>query len=213
MTARARLDILVVDDDPQIRNTLRGVLEDEGHAVTEAGDGSQALSAVEKARFDVVLLDVKMPRIDGLEALSMIREQSPETGVIMVSGEGTIATAVQAVKRGAFDFIEKPVVAERLLAVLAQAAQLSELRRSSPTLDDRDLGILGQSPPIGDLLADIRRVAPSQGRILITGENGSGKELVASAIHKLSLRATGPFIKLNCAAIPRDLVESELFGY
>jgi two-component system nitrogen regulation response regulator NtrX len=213
MSARQRLDVLLVDDDARIRSALRGVLEDEGHKVAEAPGGAEALEALESGSFDAVLLDVNMPGMSGLDALVTIREMAPSTGVIMVSGEGTVATAVQALKRGAFDFIEKPVDPEHLLRVLAQAAQLTELRRSSPSAADGDLGILGQSPAIASLIADIRRVAPSQAKVLITGENGSGKDLVAEAIHRLSKRAGKPFVKLNCAAIPKDLVESELFGH
>jgi len=213
MRARSRLEVLVVDDDSRIRRALRGILEDEGHAVDEAADAAQALATLEGRAFDAVLLDVNMPGMSGLDALVSIREGAPQTGVIMVSGEGTIATAVQALKRGAFDFIEKPVDPEHLLRVLAQAAQLTEIRRSSPAAPADDLGILGSSPAVATLLADIRRVAPSQAKVLITGENGAGKDLVAEAIHRLSKRAGQPFVKLNCAAIPRDLVESELFGH
>jgi two-component system nitrogen regulation response regulator NtrX len=207
------LTVLLVDDDARIRGSLRGVLEDEGHAVAEADGGARALEVLEGRSFDAVLLDVNMPGMSGLDALVTIREMAPSTGVIMVSGEGTIATAVQALKRGAFDFIEKPVDPEHLLRVLAQAAQLTQLRRSSAPADDDDLGMIGQSPAIAALIADIRRVAPSQAKVLITGENGSGKDLVAEAIHRLSRRADKPFVKLNCAAIPKDLVESELFGH
>jgi two-component system, NtrC family, nitrogen regulation response regulator NtrX len=217
MSPRTRLEVLLVDDDPRIRSSLRGVLEDEGHAVGEAPDGAQALAALENRQFDAVLLDVNMPGMSGLDALISIREMAPSTGVIMVSGEGTIATAVQALKRGAFDFIEKPVDPEHLLRVLAQAAQLTELRRAGPAspgkADGDNFGILGQSPAIAALLSDIRRVAPSQAKVLVTGENGVGKDLVAEAIHRLSKRADQAFVKLNCAAIPRDLVESELFGH
>jgi two-component system nitrogen regulation response regulator NtrX len=207
------LDVLVVDDDPEIRRTLRGVLEDEGHAVAEAQDGAKAVAALEGQRFDAVLLDVKMPGMGGLEALDMIRELAPSTGVIMVSGESTISTAVQALKRGAFDFIEKPVDPDHLLSVLGQAAQVTELRRSGAATAGDELGIVGQCPAVASLIADIRRVAPTNAKVLITGENGSGKDLVAQAIHRLSKRADRPFLKLNCAAIPKDLVESELFGY
>jgi DNA-binding NtrC family response regulator len=154
-----------------------------------------------------------MPGMSGLDALTMIREMSPSTGVIMVSGEGPVTTAVQAIKRGAFDFIEKPIDPEHMLHVLAQAAQLTELRRSTPRESTGDLGIVGSSPAIAALIGEIRRVAPSQAKVFITGENGSGKDLVAEAIHMLSKRATKPFVKLNCAAIPKDLVESELFGH
>jgi len=213
MTAESPLQILVVDDDSEIRHTLRGVLEDEGHRVTEASDGVQALAAIEQRRFDAVLLDVNMPEMGGLEALTMIREQSPDTGVIMVSGESTITTAVQALKRGAFDFIEKPVDPERLLDVLAQAAHVTALRRAEPAGTDDALGIIGKSPAIQQLVSDIKRAAPSQAKVLVTGENGTGKDLVAEAIHRLSKRAGKPFVKLNCAAIPKDLVESELFGH
>jgi two-component system, NtrC family, nitrogen regulation response regulator NtrX len=217
MKSRSKLQILLVDDDPRIRSALRGVLEDEGHAVDEAPDGARALTTLESRTFDAVLLDVNMPGMSGLDALVSIRELAPQTGVIMVSGEGTIAVAVQALKRGAFDFIEKPVDPEHLLRVLAQAAQLTELRRASPTgssgAPGDGLGLIGASPAIAALLADIRRVAPSQAKVLITGENGAGKDLVAEAIHRLSRRADQPFVKLNCAAIPRDLVESELFGH
>jgi len=212
MSRRTRLDVLVVDDDPDIRRTLRGVLEDEGHAVAEADNGPRALAALEGRRFDVVLLDVKMPGMDGLQALDMIREQAPRTGVIMVSGESTISTAVQAIKRGAFDFIEKPVDPDQLLGVLRQAAQVTELRES-PVTHSGELGIVGRSPAIAALIADIKRVAPSNAKVLITGENGSGKDLVAEAIHRLSKRSERLFVKLNCAAIPKDLVESELFGH
>jgi two-component system, NtrC family, nitrogen regulation response regulator NtrX len=214
MTARTPLDVLVVDDDADIRRTLRGVLEDEGYSVAEAPGGAGALEALEQRRFDAVLLDIKMAGMSGLDALPMIREQAPHTAVIIVSGEATISNAVQATKRGAFDFIEKPVDPEHLLRVLAQAVQLTELRRSSPAAGaEQELGLIGRSPALAALIADVRRVAPSQAKVLIVGENGSGKDLVAAAIHKLSRRGAKPFVKLNCAAIPKDLVESELFGY
>jgi two-component system nitrogen regulation response regulator NtrX len=213
MTPKSGLTVLVVDDDAQIRKTLRGVLEDEGHTVSEAADGERALEVLDTRRFDVVLLDVNMPGMSGLEALVMIREAAPETGVVMVSGESTISTAVRALKRGAFDFIEKPVDPEHLLDVVAQAGHVASIRGAAEPGEREDLGILGRSAAVQQLIADIRRVAPSQAKVLITGENGSGKDLVAEAIHRLSRRAGKPFVKLNCAAIPKDLVESELFGY
>jgi two-component system nitrogen regulation response regulator NtrX len=220
MNARRQLDILFVDDEAKIRKELGGDIEEAaGHKVTGVGDARAALEALEGAHFDVVLLDINMPGMTGLDALPLIRETSPGTGVIVLSGQATVANAVTALKRGAFDFVEKPVLSaedlEHLLGVIAQAAQLTELRRSAPATagGDADLGILGKSPAIAAVLADVRRIAPSNGRVLITGENGVGKDLVAEAIHKLSKRADKPFVKLNCAALPRDLVESELFGH
>jgi DNA-binding NtrC family response regulator len=220
----AQAGLLLVDDvrahPPERARRPRG----RGHGVGGA-DAAQALAALERRSFDAVLLDVNMPGMSGLDALLTIRELAPSTGVIMISGEGTITAAVQALKRGAFDFIEKPVEPEHLLRVLAQAAQLTELRRAVPaagagaesgtpgSLSDPGIGMIGSSPAMAGLLADIRRVAPSQAKVLITGENGVGKDLVAEAIHRLSKRADQPFVKLNCAAIPRDLVESELFGH
>jgi DNA-binding NtrC family response regulator len=209
----SRLDVLVVDDDPAIRDSLRRVLERVGHSVTEAESGDRALELLEDRRVDAVLLDLNLPGIDGLDTLARIQEIAPDTGVIVVTGEATIANAMKAGQRGAYDFIEKPPDRDRLLAVLTEAAQLTRLRRRSPKLTPGALGIVGTSSAFQTLVEGIRRVAPSQGRVLISGENGSGKELVAQAIHSLSRRASGPFVKINCAAIPKDLVESELFGY
>jgi len=213
MTAKSRLDVLVVDDDPAIREALRAVLEHAGHAVAEAPTGDRAVEMLDERRFDVVLLDLAMPGMHGLDALERIREIAPDTGVIIVSGEATLANAIRAGQRGAFDFIEKPPDRERLLEMVTQAAQVTELRRAAAPHSGTDLGIFGSSPAIVALIESVRRIAPSQGRVLVTGENGTGKELVAHAIHALSRRASGPFVKINCAAIPKDLVESELFGY
>ncbi len=208
-----RLQVLVVDDDPAIRMALRMVLEDAGHHVEEAESGDRALERLDAGRLDVVLLDLAMPGLPGLDTLLRIRETAPDLGVIVVSGEATLANAIKAGQRGAYDFIEKPPDRERLLAVVVEAAQLTRMRRSMAGRNDADHGIVGRSPAIQALLDTLRRVGPSQGRVLITGENGSGKELVANAIHDLSKRAAGPFVKINCAAIPKDLLESELFGY
>ena len=213
MTPRERLEVLVVDDDPAIRDALRAVLEHAGHAVTDAESGDRALELLAQRPMDAVLLDLAMPGIDGLDALVRIRELFPDLGVIVVSGEATIANAIKAGQRGAFDFIEKPPDRERLLDVLGQAAHVTRVRRLAGPGPASDLGILGTSPAIEALRESVRRVAPSQGRVLVTGESGSGKELVARAIHALSRRASGPFVKLNCAAIPGDLVESEMFGH
>ena len=213
MKPALRLEVLEVDDDPAIRDSLRRVIEHAGHTVTEAESGERALAILDGQRVDAVLLDIAMPGINGLEALVRIREMAPDTGVIVVTGEGTVANALKAGQRGAYDFIEKPPDRERLLDVLAEAAQVTRLRRTTEAGVPSDLGILGKSPAAQGLIETIRRVAPSEGRVLITGENGAGKELVAQAIHALSRRAQGPLIKINCAAIPKDLVESELFGY
>jgi len=218
MANRESLQILLVDDDSAIRRQLRGVLEDEGHVTTEAANASAAYAALEAKRFDVVLLDIRMPGESGLDALVRLREQAPETAVIIVSGEGSIENALKAGQRGAFDFVEKPIRdPESLLEVIAEAVRVSRLRRApraagSPA-GDETLGLVGDSPAIEKLREQVRRIGPSSGRVLVTGENGSGKELVAHAVHALSKRAGGPFVKLNCAAIPKDLLESELFGY
>ncbi len=215
MSARPSLAVLVVDDDPAIRGALREILEHAGHTVTEAETGERAVAALETARADVVLLDLAMPGMHGLEALERIRERAPDTGVIVITGEATLRHAIQAGQRGAFDFIEKPPDREHLLGVVEQAARVTRLRRVEPAQAAAadGLGIVGNSPAMAGVVEQIRRIAPSQGRVLITGENGSGKELVAEGIHALSKRASGPFVKLNCAAIPRELLESELFGY
>ncbi len=219
MSERVRSNVLIVDDDAAIRRQLRGVLEDEGHTVTEAPDADRAYTALEQQRFDAVLLDLRMPGTHGLDALVRIREQAPDTAVVIVSGEGTVDNAVKAGQRGAFDFVVKPPDPERLLDVLAEATRVTRLRRAAPRdpeappAGDADLGLVGRSPAMDRLREQIRRIGPANGRVLVTGENGSGKELVAHAVHALSRRASGPFVKLNCAAIPRDLLESELFGH
>ncbi len=213
MSTNARLDILVVDDEAEIRAALRGTLEDEGHTVYEAESGDRALEVLDERRVDAVLLDLSMPGLPGLDALSRIREIAPDTGVIVVTGEKTTANAFQAARRGAYDFIEKPPQADRLLAAVVEASRVTRMRRGAPAARADNLGLVGESPALLNLIDQIRRVGPSQGRVLITGENGAGKELVAHAVHALSKRAAGPFVKLNCAAIPKDLVESELFGY
>jgi len=232
MPERESFAVLTVDDDPAIRSQLRGVLEDEGHEVGEAANAQQAYDALEKRRWDAVLLDLSMPGEHGLDALVRIREHAPDTAVIVVSGESTILNAVKAGQRGAFDFVAKPPDPEHLLDVLHEAVKVTRLRRGAAeaaggaskaaagavapaelSMDEATLGIVGECPAVERLREQIRRVAPSNGRVLITGENGAGKELAALAIHAHSKRASGPFVKLNCAAIPKDLLESELFGY
>ncbi len=216
-----RYHVLVIDDDGAIRRQMRGLLEDDGHAVTEAANAAAAYDALGQQRFDAALLDLRMPGEHGLDALVKLREIAPDTAVIVVSGEGTVENAVRAGQRGAFDFVEKPVRDPAgLLELIAEAVRVTRLRRkpaaapSAPIVSSDDsLGLVGDSTAMARLREQIRRIAPSSGRVLVTGENGAGKELVALALHALSKRATGPFVKLNCAAIPRDLLESELFGY
>ena len=214
MSAQERLDVLVVDDDPAIRGALRRALEGAGHTVQEAADGAEGLARLDPRSTDVVLLDINMPGLDGLEALERIREQAPVTAVVMVTGEATLANAMRAGQRGAYDFIEKPPDLPHLLGVVAEAGHVARLRRRPAAAPgETATGIVGRSGALEAALEQARRIAPSQGRVLITGESGSGKELFAFLIHALSKRADGPFVKLNCAAIPRDLLESELFGY
>jgi DNA-binding NtrC family response regulator len=214
MSSPLRLDVLVVDDEAASRRALRGTLEDRGHHVAEAESGDRALEMLEDRPVDAVLLDLNMPGTHGLDVLVKIREIAPDMGVIVVTGEKTTENAFKAAQRGAFDFIEKPVRdVQHLMGVLAEAARITRMRRAAASGSSASLGLKGESPALEALMEKVRRVAPSQGRVLITGENGSGKELIAHAIHTLSKRAAGPFIKLNCAAIPKDLVESELFGY
>ncbi|MBI5711172.1 MAG: sigma-54-dependent Fis family transcriptional regulator [Candidatus Eisenbacteria bacterium] len=214
MSANDRRTVLIVDDHDQQRRLLCGMLEDEGWTVAEAPSADRAFGLIEERRFDAVVLDVNMPGTDGLTAMLRIAEMDPELRVVIVTGEPLIQKARDYVVRtGAHDVIAKMPEPEHLLGVLDEAARITRARRQRGAAAPGDLGIVGLSPAIQGLVENVRRVAPSQGRVLITGESGSGKELVAHAIHALSRRAAGPFVKINCAAIPRDLVESELFGY
>jgi two-component system nitrogen regulation response regulator NtrX len=208
--------ILVVDDEEGIRKILRQVLEYEGHDVVVAAGGGEALTAWEAKKPDLTLLDVKMSRMDGLEVLERIREADASAVVIMISGHGTIETAVDATRRGAWDFLEKPLDTDRLLVTIRNALQQRGLEQEIGRLRDEienHYEIVGNSFPIRALLERVEKVAPTDARVLITGENGTGKELVARAVHRLSARAAGPFVEVNCAAIPSELIESELFGH
>jgi DNA-binding NtrC family response regulator len=229
MSPAAALEVLVVDDDANVRRAVRGVLEDDGCRVTEAGDAEAALGMLEGGAFRSVVLDLGLPGMHGLDALERIREKSPETGVVILTGEGTTESVVRAIRAGAYDFLEKPLDSpernEHLVVAVRQSAQVTRIREKVPerrgvpparpgeAVDPTRLGLLGESAAMRALRETIARVAPSQGRVLIRGENGSGKELVAAAIHAMSKRADGPLVRLNCAAIPRELVESELFGH
>ena len=208
--------ILVVDDEESIRTSLAGILEDEDFSISIADDGVAALALVEKSMPDLVLLDIWMPRMDGLETLQRLKEINPSLVVIMMSGHGTIETAVKSTKMGAFDFIEKPLSLEKLLVTVRNALSMKQLRAENNTLRELAFGeheMTGTSPPMAKLKEQIRLVAPTNASVLITGENGTGKELVARSIHFCSLRRDKPFVALNCSAIPATLIESELFGY
>lgn len=213
--------ILVVDDEHSIRRTLREILEYEGYAVDEAVDGDEALAKLRDGRYDLVLLDIKMPRRDGMEVLRALANEQPELPVVMISGHGTIETAVEATRLGAFDFIEKPPDLNRLLLTVRNALERGQLQtenqRFRQVLTERWEGeltpMLGESPAIKRVIETIHRVAPTEARVLITGEPGTGKELVARWIHHLSGRKDGPMVEVNCAAIPSELIESELFGH
>ncbi len=208
--------LLIVDDEESIREVLRQLFEYEGHEVREAASGPAALLAVEEESPEVIFLDVKMREMDGLEALLRLKEKAPDAQVVMISGHGTIDTAVEATRRGAYDFLEKPLDSDRLLVTLRNAlevkglsASVAQLRSEIETRHE----IVGQSDEIRKVLERVERVAPTDARVLITGENGTGKELVARAVHRLSRRAHRSFVEVNCAAIPSELIESELFGH
>jgi len=208
--------ILVVDDEDSIRTSLAGILEDEGFRVMFANDGVTALDAVRKELPDLVLLDIWMPRMDGIETLRKLKELYPALLIIMMSGHGTIETAVKSTKMGAYDFIEKPLSLDKLLVCIRNALGMMRLKDENETLRElafRERQMTGSSPAMAKLKEQILLVAPSNASVLITGENGTGKELVARSIHFHSHRKDGPFVEVNCAAIPEELIESELFGH
>ncbi|MCB1185305.1 sigma-54-dependent Fis family transcriptional regulator, partial [bacterium] len=207
--------VLIIDDERNIRRTFQMVLSDEGFTVDTAETGEEGLARVAEERPDVVVLDVRLPGIDGLEVLGRLHASEKELPVIMISGHGTISTAVEATRRGAFDFMEKPLGKERLLVAIRNALDVRNLGREVRQLRDRESRrhlMVGETPPMRDIRAQVARVAPTGARVLITGESGTGKELVARAVHEASERAGKPFVKVNCAAIPEELIESELFG-
>ncbi|MDP4208771.1 MAG: sigma-54 dependent transcriptional regulator [Bacteroidota bacterium] len=209
-------NILVIDDERSIRNTLKEVLEYENHKVEVATDGIEGLDMFAKNKYDVVLCDIKMPNMDGLEVLEKIQEQPTDATVIMISGHGNIDTAVEAIKKGAFDFIEKPLDLNRLLITIRNGIEKTSLVTETKVLKrkvTKTFDIVGQSEPIRKVLEMIEKVAPTDARVLITGKNGTGKELVARWLHEKSSRVASPFVEVNCAAIPSELIESELFGH
>lgn len=208
--------ILIVDDEPSIVQSLSGLLTDEGFEVTSAGNGYEALQQIESNTPDLVLLDIWMPGIDGLETLQEIKKNHPHTHVIMITGHGTIETAVQATKLGAFDFIEKPLSIDKVIVAINNALNFRRLEEENRYLRKKTIekhSITGKSEPVKALMEHIMTVAPSDSWVLIKGENGTGKELVARTIHNFSQRAAMPLIDVNCAAIPEELIESELFGH
>ena len=208
--------ILIVDDEPGIRQSLADVLQDEGYRVEAVESGEICLEVLKKKKHDLVMLDIWMPGPDGLQTLERIRDLEKPPLVIMISGHGTIETAVRATKLGAFDFIEKPLSIEKTLLTLKHAVEHLELSEQNRALQEELRGqylIVGESVPMKALRQQIAVAAPTNGRVLIYGESGVGKELVAHSLHNLSLRAQKPFVEVNCAAIPEELIESELFGH
>ena len=205
--------VLIIDDEAGVRDSLRMVLEYEGYVVSEAASGEAGLEKVRGAVFDLIFLDVKMPRMDGLEVLRRLGEDGVPAPVIVISGHGNIATAVEATKLGAFDFIEKPLGSEKILVAARNALRRRSLEEKVAELSGRRRPLVGDSRPMQEVRDAIRKAAPTQATVLITGESGTGKELVALAIHQASRRADGEFIRVNCAAIPEELIESELFGH
>ncbi len=211
--------VLIVDDERSIRRTLRDILEFEKYKVEEASDGMECLVKIKKDKYDVLIMDIKMPKMDGMEALERVQLLAPDTPVVMISGHGNIETAVEAVKKGAFDYISKPPDLNRLLITIRNAMDKSSLITETKVLKrkvakKKSQEIIGQSSSISMVKDMIDRIAPTEAkRVLVTGPNGSGKELVARWIHEKSNRASGPMVEVNCAAIPSELIESELFGH
>jgi len=208
--------ILVIDDENSIRSTLKEILEYESYEVDLAASGQEGLNLFTEKKHDIILCDIKMPEMDGLEVLGKLFDISPDAQVIMISGHGNIDTAVTAIKQGAYDFIEKPLDLNRLLITIRNAEDKTTLLNETRTLKKRvgkNYKMIGESPAIVHIKQMIERVAPTDARILITGENGTGKEIVARMLHEQSERASSPFVEVNCAAIPSELIESELFGH
>ena len=216
MKQQFKPNILIIDDEASICDSLQGVLEDEGYSVATACSGEAGIRHIAIEQIDLVFLDILMPGgLDGLETLRRIKHISFDTEIVMITGHGTFELALEAGSMGALDFLGKPLSLDIVLAKVEEATEKIELRRAYLAQEHSDFEqpIIGASRPIQEILAKIRQIAPTNGRVLITGESGTGKELVAYAIHNLSLRHKAPFVKVNCAAIPTDLIESELFGH
>ncbi|MGH9410980.1 MAG: sigma-54-dependent transcriptional regulator, partial [Vicinamibacterales bacterium] len=208
--------ILVIDDEAEIRRSVRMILEYEGYDVQEAASGQEGVALIEREPHDLVFLDIKMPGLDGLEALQKIRQINDALPVVIISGHGTVSTAVEATKLGAYDLIEKPLASERILVTIRNALDQERLRDENRTLKraaEVRHQIVGESPALRQIWDAIKRAAPTNATVLLLGESGVGKELVARAIHRNSLRSRDRFVQVNCAAIPEELIESELFGH
>ena len=210
--------LLIIDDEAPIRTSLREILEYEGHRISEAATGMDGVLAATKTKFDGIFCDVKMPQMDGLDVLDMLAKKGVQTPVVMISGHGTVDTAVASLKKGAYDFIQKPLDLNRVLVTLRNMLEREALVETTQVLKKKAHNaqshtIVGESEAIREILGMVETVAPTEARVLVTGANGAGKELVARQIHNGSPRAEGPFVEVNCAAIPGELIESELFGH
>ena len=210
--------LLIIDDEAPIRTSLREILEYEGHRISEAATGMDGVLAATKTKFDGIFCDVKMPQMDGLDVLDMLAKKGVQTPVVMISGHGTVDTAVASLKKGAYDFIQKPLDLNRVLVTLRNMLEREALVETTQVLkrkahNAQSHTIVGESEAIREILGMVETVAPTEARVLVTGANGAGKELVARQIHNGSPRAEGPFVEVNCAAIPGELIESELFGH
>jgi DNA-binding NtrC family response regulator len=208
--------ILLIEDDSKIRAILREILQDKGHDVDEAADGSEGFKKLEQGIYDLCICDIKMPKMDGMEVLEKVKEAEIPTNLVIISAHGNIDIAVEAVKKGAFDFLQKPFDLGRLEITLRNALDKTSLIKETRNLRkkvSRKYEMIGESEPVKQMRMMIEKVAPTDARVLITGPNGSGKELVAKSLHEASKRANGPMVEVNCAAIPSELIESELFGH
>ena len=209
------MKILIIDDERSIRNSLKEILIDEGYDVDVAENGVQGCQMVDNERYSVIFCDIKMPEMDGLEVLDRLNEMGVESAVVMISGHGDINTAVECIKKGAFDFIQKPLDLNRILITIKNATEKVHLVKETKILKKKVYGqeMIGESEPIRHIKEMIEKVAPTDARVLIIGSNGTGKELVARNLHQKSRRSTMPYVEVNCAAIPSELIESELFGH
>lgn len=209
------MKILIVDDERAIRNSLKEILSDEGYEVEVAEDGAKAIEMVDKEKYNVIFCDIKMPGMDGTEVLDKLVSDGVDSAIVMISGHGDIETAVECIKKGAFDFIQKPLDLNRILITIKNASERTTIVAENRTLKKKVYGqkMVGESEPIRHIKDLISKVAPTDARVLITGPNGSGKELVARSLHEQSTRSAMPYIEVNCAAIPSELIESELFGH